>query len=335
LGFSYKIKIMNKAHFLCLLVTLWFCSCTPKQEIHLRSSSGDINTIAVIMNDALWNGEVGDSLRNKLAVPVFGLPQEEPLFTINQYPDKLAEGFITDSRTIVVVKKGTATKFEIKTNQYAAPQTVFHLTGTTTDTLLYLLEKHSPEMIKRIKDSEILANQKLISESLLNPKIFENKFHIQLDVPSNFEYALQRPRFIWLKKEIVSGSMSLLLYQVPLNTIQTKNPIASIIRMRDSIGKLYIKGREAQNPMITGEGYAPYWFSTTVANRPAFESKGTWQLRNDFMSGPFINYVIFDKEYNRIMVLEGFCYSPAAEKRNAMFELESIIKSVQIIKRKK
>ena len=46
-------------------------------------------------------------------------------------------------------------------------------------------------------------------------------------------------------------------------------------------------------------------------------------------------YVIFDKEYNRIMVLEGFCYSPADEKRDVMFELESIIKSVQIIKRRK
>lgn len=327
---------MNKAHFLCLLVSLfWLVSCDKKQEPLLRGSVGKINTIAVIMNDALWNGEVGDSLRNKLAAPVFGLPQEEPLFTINQYPDKLVEGFITDSRTIVVVKKGVTTSFEIKKNQYATPQTVFHLTGSTNDTLLYLLEKHSPEMIQLIKEGEIQANQKINRESLLNPKIIENKFHIRLDVPSDFEYALQKPRFIWFKKEIVSGSMSLLLYQVPLNTIQTKNPIASIIRMRDSIGKLYIKGREEQTPMITGKGYAPYWFKLQLDNCLTFESKGTWELKNDFMSGPFINYVIFDKEYNRIMVLEGFCYSPADEKREAMFELESIIKSVKINKRKK
>ncbi|MCZ8229823.1 DUF4837 family protein [Flavobacterium sp.] len=325
---------MNKAHFLCLLVSLVLFSCNKKQAPLLRESVGKINTIAVIMNDALWNGEVGDSLRNKLAAPVFGLPQEEPLFTINQYPDKLVEGFVTDSRTIVVVKKGVTTSFEIKKNQYATPQTVFHLTGTTNDTLLYLLEKHSAEMIRLIKKGEIQANQKSNRESLLDPKIIENKFHIRLDVPSDFEYALQKPRFIWLKKEIVSGSMSLLLYQVPLNTIQTPNPITSIIRMRDSIGKLYIKGREEQTPMITGEGYAPYWFTIKLDHRPTFETKGTWELKNDFMSGPFINYVIFDKEYNRIMVLEGFCYSPADEKREVMFALESIIKSVKISKRK-
>jgi hypothetical protein len=194
---------MNKAHFLCLLVSLfWLVSCDKKQEPLLRGSVGKINTIAVIMNDALWNGEVGDSLRNKLAAPVFGLPQEEPLFTINQYPDKLVEGFITDSRTIVVVKKGVTTSFEIKKNQYARPQTVFHLTGSTNDTLLYLLEKHSPEMIQLIKKAEIQANQKINRESLLEPKIIENKFHIYLDVPSDFEYALQKPRFIWLNRPI-------------------------------------------------------------------------------------------------------------------------------------
>jgi hypothetical protein len=27
--------------------------------------------------------------------------------------------------------------------------------------------------------------------------------------------------------------------------------------------------------------------------------KGTWELRNDFMSGPFINYAILDEENDR------------------------------------
>lgn len=325
---------MNKAHFLYLLLWSLLFSCVQKQEPLLRTSSGKINTVSVIINDALWNGEVGDTLRNKLAAPILGLPKEEPIFTINQYTDKLVEGFITDSRTLIVVKKGLITKFEIKKNQYARPQTVFHITGVTTDTIIDLLETHTSKIIELIKDAEIATNQKLNKESLLDPKIIANKFRIALDIPSTFEYVMQKPRFLWLKKEIVSGSMSILLYQVPLSTINTKSPIASIIKMRDSLGQLYIKGREAHTPMITGEGYAPYWVKTQLDNRLVFESKGTWELNEDFMSGPFINYAIFDEEYHRIMVLEGFCYSPADDKRDIMFELESIIKSVHIIKRK-
>ncbi|OOV28771.1 DUF4837 domain-containing protein [Flavobacterium sp. LM5] len=326
---------MNKAHFLYLLFFTFIISCSKKQDNVLRESSGDINTISVIMNDALWNGEVGDTLRNKFAAPVIGLPQEEPLFTLNQYADKLVEGFITDSRSIIVIKKGKNTFFEIKKNKYAAPQTVFHLSGSTTDTLLYLLEKHAPEMIQTLKKGEIEVVQKNNREALLNPKIFKNKFQIEIEVPETFTYALQKPRLIWLKKEITSGSMSLLLYHVPLETISRKDPIGSIIKMRDSIGNLYIKGKDIQMPMITEKGYAPYLSTIQLDNCTTYESKGTWELKNDFMSGPFINYVIFDKEYRRLMVIEGFCYSPADDKRDVMFELESIIKSVKIIKRKK
>jgi hypothetical protein len=46
------------------------------------------------------------------------------------------------------------------------------------------------------------------------------------------------------------------------------------------------------------------------------------------MSGPFINYAILDKEHNRVLVLEGFCYSPSKAVRDLRHELESIIKSV-------
>lgn len=48
-----------------------------------RKANGKINTISVIIDDKLWNREIGDSIRNKFASPVIGLPEEEPLFTIN------------------------------------------------------------------------------------------------------------------------------------------------------------------------------------------------------------------------------------------------------------
>jgi hypothetical protein len=83
--------------------------------------------------------------------------------------------------------------------------------------------------------------------------------------------------------------------------------------------------------MITEEGYAPYLFKIKLDGKETFETKGTWELKNDFMSGPFINYTIEDKGHDRILVLEGFCYSPSKEERDLMHELESIIKSIVIL----
>ena len=105
---------MNKGHLLFLFVSLLLFSCKKENDQVPRKTTGKINTISVIIDDQLWNGEIGDSLRNKFASPVIGLPQEEPLFNINQYPVKLLEGFMTDTRAIIVVKKAAENKFEIK-----------------------------------------------------------------------------------------------------------------------------------------------------------------------------------------------------------------------------
>lgn len=324
---------MNKTLFLLILFAFLFFSCKKQEENLPRKATGKINTISVVIDDQLWNGEIGDSIRNKFASPVVGLPQEEPLFTINQYPAKLMEGFMTDSRTIIVVKKEEKNQFVIKKNEYASPQNVFHITGKTSDAILEIIQKNTPKIIQIIKDTEIAESQRINSQSLLNPQFIANKFHVSLKIPSGYLYVVQESNFIWLKKEIVSGNTNLLIYQVPIGSIKNNlNIITNIIKMRDSIGDLYIRGTEPDSQMITEEGYAPYIFKIKLNNKETYETKGTWELKNDFMSGPFINYAVVDESHNRILVLEGFCYSPSKEKRDLMHELESIIKSIIVLK---
>ncbi|MFV8368716.1 DUF4837 family protein [Flavobacterium sp. LB2R40] len=325
---------MNKAHFLFLFISLLLFSCKKENDHLPRKTTGKINTISVIIDDQLWNGDIGDSIRNKFASPVIGLPQEEPLFNINQYPVKLLEGFMTDTRAIIVVKKAEENKFEIRKNQYASPQNVFHISGKTGADIIACIEKNAAQMIQLIKETEIAESQRINTQSLIDPKIIANKFHVTLQIPSGYAYVLQKSNFLWLKKEIIGGNTSLLIYQVPLNTIKKEADLStSIIKMRDSIGKLFISGKEPDTNMITEEAYAPYLFKINLDGKETFETKGTWELNNDFMSGPFINYAIVDPEYNRILVLEGFCYAPSKEKRDLMHELESIIKSVIVLRR--
>jgi hypothetical protein len=321
---------MKKALFLCVVFCL-VASCRNDDKKTLGSASGNINTISVIIDDQLWNGEIGDSIRNKFASPVIGLPQEEPLFTINQYPVKLLEGFMTDNRNIIVVKKDRTNQFKVVSDEYAKPQNVFHISGTTVSEILNILEKNTPAIIRKIHDTEIEEAHKRIDTSLLDNRKIAKKFGISLHVPSSYKYAMDRNKFIWLKKEIISGNMSVLVYAVPAKCLDKNNDaIRNIMNMRDSIGNLYIHGTIPESQMITEEAYAPYVSQTKIDGRKTFETKGTWELKNDFMSGPFINYAIVDKPNKRILVLEGFCYAPSKDKRDLMHELEAIIKSVKI-----
>ena len=321
--------MMNKTLFLCFFIS--FLSCQKKEKQSIQGTSGPINTISVIIDEQLWNGELGDSIRNKFASPVLGLPQEEPLFSINQYPVKLFEGFSTDSRNIIIVKKEGKTNFEIKENEYATPQNAIHISGKNTTEIIDILEKNKATIINKMRSTEIIENQRINKDSLLNPKKIKDKFNITLQVPSKYNYVMRRKNFIWMKKEITSGNIIILIYQLPLRAISRNNEIKSITRKRDSIGNLYIHAKESRSKMITEAAYSPYFSKINLAGKKAFETKGTWEMKNDFMSGPFINYAIIDKKNKRIIVLEGFCYAPSKEKRDLMFEAESIIKSIQFL----
>jgi hypothetical protein len=326
--------IMNKNHFLFLAISILFLSCNQKKTNISDDNTAKINAISVIIDDQLWNGEVGDSIRNKFASPVIGLQEEEPLFTLNQYPVKLLEGFMTNSRNIIVVKKEAKTKFYIKPNEYVTPQIAVHISGKTVHEIIDSIEVNAPKIIQEIKKSEIDIFQKRnIRRSLERDKI-KSRFNVLINVPDKYKIVLQGKKFLWLKKEITSGNLCLLAYQVPMSSLKdTTNLVNRIVKIRDSIGKKYIHGNKPRTKMITETGFSPYLTKTKIFGKTAYETKGTWDLSNDFMSGPFINYAIIDETNKRILVLEGFCYAPSKNKRDLMLELESIIKSVQFLKK--
>lgn len=316
-----------------LFVASLFISCKEEnREDILKESSGKINHLSVIIENQLWNGEVGDSIRNIYAAPVDGLPQEEPLFTIKQYAPNLFEGFMTNSRNILVVLKKEENNFELVENEFAKPQNVAHITGSSVAEIVGLLEKHSPEIITKFKQTDIKENQRRIAKSLLDDSKIRKHFKASLKLPTAYKYIIEEDKFFWIRKELPSGNASVLIYEVPLNTIQKDtNTVANIIQMRDSIGQKHIEGTLPNTYMITQAAYSPYFFNIMMDGKKTYETKGTWELKNDYMAGPFINYAIRDEKNKRYLVIEGFCYNPSMAKRDIMHELESILKSVKIL----
>jgi hypothetical protein len=325
---------MKRALFFCAILLILVSGC-KKQDASQDENANKVNSVSIIIDELLWNGAIGDSIRNKFASPVTGLPQEEPLFTINQYPVKLLDGYMANSRNIIIIKKGFPNQFEITQDQYRKPQTVVRIYGRTSRDILNLIEEHAAEIISKIRQGEIAAMQKEVKKSLLDHRRIAEKFKVKVAIPSAYRYVMEKPKFLWLKKEITSGNSSLLLYEVRLSSVTPDaNAASDVVRMRDSIGKLYIHGSVPDTHMITEDSYSPYLTTGKMCNRTTLETRGTWELDNDFMSGPFINYCIIDKPNNRILVLEGFCYAPSKEKRDLMLELEAILKSTKFLKPK-
>ena len=61
------------------------------------------------------------------------------------------------------------------------------------------------------------------------------------------------------------------------------------------------------------------------------ELRGLWNVKGDFMGGPFVSYAILDTNHNKILYLEGFVYAPKYNKRNYIKRLEAILLSLKFI----
>ena len=296
---------------------------------------GAINSLAVVMETPLWEGKVGDKVREYFAAPMVGLTWEEPLFTIEHMPQQVFTGMTRHRRSVLFVSLDSLDIAHIKTDLYATPQKVGVIKGETEEQLLANLEQGANQIIASFKENEMVEAQKRFKRSLSKDKVLEEKFGIKLNIPSIYVMGKEEENFVWIDRQIQKGTMNLIAYSMPKGSFDNDSTfVRDIVRMRDSIGQLYIPGPDIPNKttyMITEKAFAPYVFSAEIAGKKAAEVRGIWEVKNYPMAGPFLTYIINDDENDRILVLEGFTFAPATNKRDYMFELEAVMKTLRFV----
>ncbi|MGF1559193.1 MAG: DUF4837 family protein [Flavobacteriaceae bacterium] len=328
--------IMKLISTLLSLVSVIVISCKDGgKQSYLPSSIGSINSITVVIDNDLWKGAVGDSVRQQFASPAIGLTWDEPLFTLNQLPEKVFTGSIRNSRTIIYIKKDTSNLAHIKQDMYATPQRVAVIKGATEEEIIANIKAKAPEIIKTFQQLELKETQDRFLKSLNKEKALTDKFNIRLNIPSVYKVGAQQDNFVWIDRQIPKGHANVIAYTMPGDSFSNDSTLVTdIVRMRDSIGAKYVPGDDVPGKvthMRTEPAFAPSVFTTEIAGRKAYEVRGVWDVKNDFMAGPFLTYIIDDPKNNRKMILEGFTYAPATDKRDDMFQLEAIMKTVKFL----
>lgn len=312
---------------------LLFVACAPNEKnFVLQKSNGGINQILVVMNHNLWKGVEGDELRKVTGEEVLGLPQQEPQFDVTQIPVNAYKNLFTSQSKILIVKLGKKDDFNIKTNVFAAPQIIISITAKTKNNLIKLIQENKETIITKFKNLDIQRVQEKLRErkfDISQLKTFKN-IGISLEIPSTYRKVDDTGDFLWFRNNLKQGqSINLLVYQLPINSPDDELG-KNIVAMRDTIGKKYIPGQYDGTYLITEAAYSPHTFIIEMQGKKAFETRGKWEVKGDFMAGPFLNYTIVDKPKNRLIVIEGFAYSPTTNKRDFMFEVEAILKTLKI-----
>ena len=316
-----------------IILIIFLSSCQGPTSNYKPKSSGNINTVTVVITNSLWKGLVGVKIRESFASEFFGLPQQEPVFSLKQITPDIFSGFTRESRNILLIQKKERDTFFLEKNKFARPQVIANIFGKNSIKIIQNITNNKSKIISEIKKNEVKEKQKRIRISTLNKTNLKTLLSIDLKMPSAYEiYKQEEGKIIWFQRDTDKGTVNVLAYELNKDFIKVSS-LKEIIKIRDSIGKLFLPGRNENSHMITEKAYEPYIKKTRISGLEAIETRGTWEVKNDFMAGPFLNYIIKDTLNKRNIVLEGFVFSPSSKKRNLIFELEAIFRSLKIYKK--
>ncbi len=332
---------MKKANnIIFLLIIIFLSSCGNKLKNYTTSSTGKNGEILVVSDKSLWRGEVKDTITNFLISEQYGLPQPEPKFSVFAIPYDEFNRILRPHRSIFMLDIDAAkpnSTLEITKDKWASPQVIIKLSSPSRDSLIEKFWTFRESISKYFIESEYRRYQKT-AEKIEEPgltKSIEDKYKFSMIFPSGYGISKSTDNFFWIRKESKEFSQGVLFYTYDYSN---KNQIEqeTILFVRDTITKNHIPGPSDSSYMkVSKKLYLPESTIITFQGMYCIETRGLWQVENDFMGGPFVNYTIVDDKNKKIIVFDGYVYAPRDNKRDILRAIEAIIYTWKPLENKK
>jgi hypothetical protein len=193
-----------------ILLLVFLLGCETNTTNYKPSSSGNIHTISVVIDNNLWEGSLGNEIRNVFSSEFEGLPQQEAMFSLVQIPPKIFTDFSREGRNIIHVSRNDKDTVFFEKNKYAAPQLILNLKGRSSKGIVENLKKISKQSISIFKKGEIAEKQKRIKKSILKTEEFQN-LGFDLTLPSAYKlFKKDSLNKLWFQRETKKGSVNFL-----------------------------------------------------------------------------------------------------------------------------
>lgn len=317
------------------------CSCSAdkgKKKGYLPSISGKAGEVIVVIDRPEWEGNLGNSIRELLASDYPYLPQKEPLYTLVN----VAHGGFGDlfkvHRNIVFVNVSsqvTDPGVMLKKDIWAAPQCVIQINASSQEEAIELLDANRNMILNSLEQAErdrVIQNCIKYEEKGIAPKVAE-VFGGALHFPSGYRIKKITSDFAWIAYEKQYSNQAILIYKYPVSEagdepMRTDN----IIAKRNEILKDNVPGMFENTYMTTSTFWKPSTEYLKYKGREFAQTRGLWEVENDYMGGPFVSHSFYSKDGNDIIVCEAFVFAPRYDKRQYLRQVESILYSWEWVK---
>lgn len=313
------------------LVAVFAASCNDSSELVKQNVGGKAGEIIIVANKAEWESEPGSELRSILATPYPYLPQSEPSYTLINIPHKSFTSLFEYHRNILILKVDPELKAEFKAVEdvWAAPQTVIMITAPTKEEATKVIADNAEQLFNIINQAErnrIMRNSKRYEDVALR-NFVADKFGGSPYFPKGYSLKKQTDNFVWISYETTYINLGIFVYRIPYKD-ETSVQLEGLMAATNDIMQENVPGMVDNSYMTISREILPGLEVMKYKNRNFVEMRGLWEVKNDFMGGPFVIHAFYDKNNPQdIIVVEGFVYAPRYDKRDYIRQVESILYS--------
>lgn len=323
-----------KLHILSFAFLLVFVSCGIRDnQIMQKNITGKSGEIVIVISNKSWDDTPGNLLRQTLAQPLLGLPQEEPLFDLISVPHEAFKEIFQTTRNIIQTRISPIVEnpgITFTDNIWAFPQATVQINARNNEEFDALFRENSDRIIayflKAERDRTSGNYRDTHDRAVYNT--MESKYDIMLHVPPGFRIAQEKPDFVWLRYETPEISQALMVYWFPYTSDSTFT-LNYLLAKRDSFLKANVPGPLEGSYMVTEHLLEPIFQVTQHNGNYAADIRGLWKVQNDFMGGPFILLAELDAYRQRVVVADGYVYAPSKNKRNFIRQVEAMVYSMR------
>ena len=325
------------------ILLLLFSACGQEEKSTQKTlppSKGVPYELLLVVDKTVWNSPVGDSLQAVFKGSVPGLPQHEPLFKlIRIYTENYVPMYTTMRNILFVSLDSTLQKPRLSLAYHvkAQPQVVQSLQAPTLQGVEHILMKRKQEIVDVFVESELALEAKRLEKQYHRDteQAAQKIFGYRICVPDEMRSMKQREQFLWSTTDQNEKDLNLVLYTFPFDSKADFADVNYWVGKRDSVMKTNIPG-----------GWPDQWMTTTreddrplvdfrqrvLHNRQTWEIRGLWEMRHGAIGGPFVALARIDTVQKKVIVSEGFVYSPRTEKRNLMRRMEAALRTLAPVK---
>ena len=314
-----------------VLAVIGLASCSGTGKALLPNVSGKAGEVIVVIERADWEGALGNEVRDLLAADCPWLYIREPLYSVvNIAPGGFADLFKIHRNIVIfqidpqIVNPGVIVKNDV----WATPQCVIQVAAHDSDEAVAILKEKGATLVSAIEQAErdrVISNTILYEESTIRTALNEI-FGGSPRFPSGYKLRMSNDHFAWMedRKQYVTQGVFVYKYPVPKDDPFT---MESIISKRNAMLQENVPGMFENTYMTTAEYITPTVEFIKYKGREFAQTRGYWEVHNDYMGGPFVSHSFYSQDGSEIIVVEVFVYAPRFDKRQYLRQVESILYS--------